>query len=470
MKKKLLSLLLALVMLLGLAPAAGLRAMADETGFKDVPDNAWYADAVKWAESNGIMYGVGGGRFDPQGRATRAMIVTILWRIEGEPEVNEAAGFTDVADSAWYAPAVRWAAANKIVSGLTENTFGPSVNVSREQLATILHRYMKAKGRDVSVGEDTNILSYDDAFDVSDWAMSAMCWACGAGLIHGKGEAYLAPQDEATRAEIASIFMRWISPNGAQPSLEDSYVGVWVCGRAQLEIARSNSGYKCYVTWSSSAAELSTWEYDCDFDGESLYSFETGVRTDLVYNEDGAIASAKTVFSDGAASFSLGRDGTLSWIDYKTYPSSDPVIFERVGLAGSAPSAEEYVQEFFNVIGSVEQGTSGASLKMAQAAYDVYRFASVRRIWCIDTDALRSELLKAWESMTDEERAAFDANFIDMLILINNCPEDFEPVRGPFDDAGIGAFMGDFLRDPIAAISWDKLSANTLTLGNSDGE
>ena len=112
-------------------------------------------------------------------------------------------------DGLWYTEAVRWAAKNGIANGYSESAFGPEDNVSREQLVTILHRYAQFKGIDVSVGEDTNILSYTDAFSVSGWAMAAMQWACGAGILNGKGDGTLAPADNASRAEVATMLMRF---------------------------------------------------------------------------------------------------------------------------------------------------------------------------------------------------------------------------------------------------------------------
>ena len=115
-----------------------------------------------------------------------------------------------MAEGQWYTEAVNWAYANGIVSGYGDGRFGPNDNITREQMATILHNYCKWKGIDVSVGEDTNILSYGDAFDVSEWAISAFQWACGAGVINGKPGNLLDPKGSATRAEFATVLMRFL--------------------------------------------------------------------------------------------------------------------------------------------------------------------------------------------------------------------------------------------------------------------
>ncbi len=137
------------------------------------------------------------------------MIVAMLWRMEGKPVVNYLMDFSDVAEGKYYSEAVRWAASCGIVDGYTDNTFRPNQTISRQQMAAILWRYCKYKGIDVSVGEDTNILSYTDAFDISEYAIEAMQWACGASVIQGKTADRLAPLDSATRAQVATIMMRF---------------------------------------------------------------------------------------------------------------------------------------------------------------------------------------------------------------------------------------------------------------------
>ena len=179
------------------------------SAFTDLDSGAWYHDGVHWALEQGVMQGVGEDRFAPGADTTRAMLVTMLYRMEGEPESDYDMSFTDVEEGKWYTEAVRWAAANGIVKGYSEERFGPLNELTREQLAAILHRYAQYKGVDVSVGEDTNILSYDDAFDVSEWAMEAMCWAVGAGIIQGTGASALSPKASATRAQVATMLMRY---------------------------------------------------------------------------------------------------------------------------------------------------------------------------------------------------------------------------------------------------------------------
>ena len=188
--------------------------------FGDLTAAAWYHDGVHYCLENGLMRGVSGGKFLPDGSTTRAQLVTILWRLEGSPDVTEAVSFSDTADGAWYTEAVRWAAGCGVVKGYDNGCFGPNDAVTREQMAAILYRYAQHKGYDVSAGEDTNILSYDDAFAVSEYAIPAMQWACGSGMVRGiaqKGGMLLAPRDTTTRAQTATLLTRFQSAFAKEP-------------------------------------------------------------------------------------------------------------------------------------------------------------------------------------------------------------------------------------------------------------
>lgn len=188
--------------------------------FGDLTAAAWYHDGVHYCLENGLMRGVSGGKFLPDGSTTRAQLVTILWRLEGSPETTGAVRFNDTAGGAWYAVAVRWAAGCGVVKGYDNGCFGPNDAVTREQMAAILYRYAQHKGYDVSAGNDTNILSFDDAFAVSEYAIPAMQWACGSGMVRGiaqKGGMALAPRDTTTRAQTATLLMRFQSAFAKEP-------------------------------------------------------------------------------------------------------------------------------------------------------------------------------------------------------------------------------------------------------------
>ena len=179
-----------------------------ELPFIDVRGDDWFYDDVAYVYENGLMNGTSETTFSPYISTTRGMIVTILYRMEGKPAVFEACPFTDVKAGAYYERAIVWAAENGIVKGYGNGCFGPDDQITREQMAAILYRYAKNRGLDVSVGENTNILSYDDALDISEYAVPAMQWACGAQIIHG-ADGRLTPGAKATRAQVAAILHRF---------------------------------------------------------------------------------------------------------------------------------------------------------------------------------------------------------------------------------------------------------------------
>ena len=174
--------------------------------FTDVTEGDWFYDAVRYAYETGLMDGVGDSLFAPNSETTRAQLVTILYRLEGEPEVSGTSGFTDVEAGTWYTDAVAWAAANGIVNGTTDTTFAPGEDITREQLVTVLYRYAESKGYDVSASADLS--GYPDAGQVQDYAQPAMAWAVAEGIVEGV-DGTLNPAGNATRAQIATILMRF---------------------------------------------------------------------------------------------------------------------------------------------------------------------------------------------------------------------------------------------------------------------
>ncbi|MGI6028856.1 MAG: S-layer homology domain-containing protein [Candidatus Heteroscillospira sp.] len=178
-----------------------------ELPFTDVVGH-WAEDAVKYVYENKLMDGVSSTEFAPEMNTTRGMVVTILYRLENSPAVSGSCPFTDVTPGFYYEDAIIWGEANGIVEGMGDGTFAPDAEITREQLAAALYRYAQFKGYDVSVGEDTNILSYDDADELSSWAVPAMQWACGSGLVEGSGSE-LNPTAAALRSHLATILMRF---------------------------------------------------------------------------------------------------------------------------------------------------------------------------------------------------------------------------------------------------------------------
>nr|WP_297172298.1 S-layer homology domain-containing protein [uncultured Agathobaculum sp.] len=175
--------------------------------FRDVADNAWYYDAVEYVYRNGMMVGTSLTRFSPDMTTTRGMIVTILYRLEGEPDAP-ATSFIDVEPNMYYADAIGWAEENGVVNGVSPTEFAPNQPITREQMAAILFRYAQHKNYDVTIG-GMSLNEYADAHQISGYAVSAMQWANENGLIIGRSGNMLAPQDTATRAEVATILMRF---------------------------------------------------------------------------------------------------------------------------------------------------------------------------------------------------------------------------------------------------------------------
>ncbi len=174
--------------------------------FTDVRDSDWFYDGVLSAYYQGLMTGTSQTTFSPSSSTTRGMVVTILYRLEGEPAVTGGSSFTDVADGQWYTDAVAWAAANGIVNGMENNTFAPNSPVTREQMAAILYRYAQFSGYDVETGGE--LPDFADLADISQYALDALVWACQNGLINGLDGNLLSPQGTATRAQTATILTR----------------------------------------------------------------------------------------------------------------------------------------------------------------------------------------------------------------------------------------------------------------------
>jgi len=182
--------------------------------FTDVGESDWSYDAVNYVNGFGLMQGVGNGLFAPGESVTRGMLVTILYRSEGEPDVSGGRSFTDVQAGRYYTDAVEWAAANGIVTGYGDGAFGPDDPVTREQFATILFNYAKYRNFDLSPAANLPSLGYKDADDVSSWALPAMNWAVGIDMINGVTATTLVPGGAATRAQAAAMLMRFFDNYG----------------------------------------------------------------------------------------------------------------------------------------------------------------------------------------------------------------------------------------------------------------
>ena len=230
--------------------------------FTDVSEKDWFYGDVMFVYENGLMLGTSKTLFSPHGTATRGMMATILWRMEGSPIPKGKNSFTDVEAGKWYADAITWTAENGIFAGYGKDKFGPDDPITREQLAAIFYRYADYKGYDLTV--KGNLDKFKDADKITDYAKTAMQWAVGSGLVKGKSGNLLDPQGTATRAEIAAMLHRfiekyelvqgkapgglmgWIDPKRLQiPKTGDSSVlGLW-----GISLCTSLAGCLALTTW-----------------------------------------------------------------------------------------------------------------------------------------------------------------------------------------------------------------------------
>lgn len=177
--------------------------------FTDVKQDGWYHEAIDYVVEEGMMNGISDTLFAPNDSTTRAMIATILWRLEGSPEVDASMDYQDVVAGSWYEEAVRWATQAGVVEGYGNGTFLPNGDITREEMATMLYRYAEYKGVDTETVEDADLDRFGDVASISAWAIDAMNWACGTGLIQGTPESNLEPGSGATRAEAAQLLRNY---------------------------------------------------------------------------------------------------------------------------------------------------------------------------------------------------------------------------------------------------------------------
>jgi flavodoxin len=201
---------LLMLLILCLTLAFGSTALAADNTFTDVPANAYYANAVAYVQNNGLMTGTTATGFAPNETTSRGQIAVILYRMAGSPSASSGKTFSDVAESAYYAAAVRWASANNIVSGYADGSFGPNDPITREQLAAILWRYAGSPAAGASAG-------FADQSSIDSYAVTAANWAQANGIINGDENSRFAPKSSATRGQVAVILQNYLTKNAAAP-------------------------------------------------------------------------------------------------------------------------------------------------------------------------------------------------------------------------------------------------------------
>ena len=211
--KKIVSVLIILALIAAAVPAAA----AGGGSFRDVSPLDWSCEYVDYAVDHGYLKGVGEGYFDPKGTTTRAMVVTVLWRMEGEPEAAYRADFRDVPENKWFSVPVIWAKDAGVVLGVSEDKFDPYGVITRQQLAAMFYRYSGFKGYGVTGRADLD--GYKDKSKISSWAEAALSWAVSSGLVKGVTETTVGPANFATREQLAAILQRFDSYREKAPEV-----------------------------------------------------------------------------------------------------------------------------------------------------------------------------------------------------------------------------------------------------------
>ena len=321
MKKRIISFILTAVMLLGMVI---LPATAASTPFKDVKEGKWYTDAVKYVYENKLMNGMTDTTFEPDTPMNRAMLVTVLYRAEGEPAATGTTPFKDLKAS-WYKKSVAWAYENKVVNGTSDTTFSPLTPITREQIATIFYRFAQFKGRDTSA--KANLNTFPDGSKVSKFAKDAMSWAVAEGLITGTksgDKTLLDPKGNATRAQVATILMRYLEsePKSLQDKI-DAMLDRYLCiTHGDINIMLNYTGAS--VKEENVARILRSIAHLSDDVTITFDDFETNVKEEYQGLGDGQYCGVKeleVIFSDP----STGEEVTeyLNFSFRKVLPSGD---------------------------------------------------------------------------------------------------------------------------------------------------
>jgi dienelactone hydrolase len=332
MMKKTLAVILACVMALSLLSTAALAkgeeapsgdAMA-ATSFEDVAPGAWYYEAVQYAAQTGIMAGVNDRNFAPDALMTRAMLATLLYRLDGSKKTEKAAGFSDVPASAWFYDAVQWAAANGIAQGDDRGGFGAGEPVTRQQVAVMFHGYAKYKGRATAL-VTADLSAYADASEISEGARGAMKWAMSVGLFTGTGSSMLAPGQPASRAQAAAVLLRYVNGVSLEARTSD-YVSQFVKGNFSEFYADAGDELRQSITLDKLVAGWNTILQMTGAPGESLgsvYVRQNGMDV-VISSVTGTLYNIKiTVTYDGD-----GKPAGI-WVNYVPKDSPTPQSSEK---------------------------------------------------------------------------------------------------------------------------------------------
>lgn len=326
MKKKVLSLLLSLFLAVSLMPAGALAEGSSVTSngdgtqktpsFDDVKADAWYYEAVQSAAQNSLMQGVNDKDFAPESAMTRGMLTTVLYRLDGSKKSDKAPSFSDVKTADWFSNAVGWAAANGIVTGYGDGTFGAGDNVTRQQAALMFQRFAKYSGRITEGSADLSV--YADTSEISDWALSSMGWAVSEGLISGTDSKSLMPSSFVTRAQTAAFLTRYMNGSALEKRTA-SYISQIVKGNYDDLYAASSAQMQQSV---SKDTLLQGWNKLTAVTGN------TGVSLGSVYvkssGKDVVVSSIQGILYNIQITLTYGSDGKVETIWSSLSPLTPP--------------------------------------------------------------------------------------------------------------------------------------------------
>ena len=305
-QRRMLCVFLVLVMLLAILPMGTFaeEALPFSMSFTDVRQGAWYASNVQAAYEHGIMQGVGDNRFDPQGAFTRAASAAVLFRLTHGRVANTADSrnnpFADVPDN-WIAPYVTWAWSQSVVQGTSPTTFAPNDNITRQEIVTMLYRFAGFQNRDVTVPATVDLNHFADGDEVANWARTAMIWASYTGLVQGRGNVQLAPTATLTRAEAATMMMRFLEED-LPPSQSTSIDLRTALGMSYRDFVREYGhllGERGWYIWPDNPYEVPIWAPEIHwtrtgseyFRGANLFVSRATLNVGMPTSVDTAIGS-----------------------------------------------------------------------------------------------------------------------------------------------------------------------------------
>ena len=442
---------------------------AAELTFRDVPADAWYYGDVLSAVEDGLVNGRSADAFCPDDSITAAEAVKLAACIRQKKTLG---AVTLTNGDPWYASYVSFAKEN----GILDEDLPWNSPISRADCMVLFSLALPEEGEilnDIPDGAFPDLAA--DAREAEEIYRLAR-----AGIVQGDEKHLVHPDDPVRRCEVAALLTRVMNAENRlsfslsteNPVRASDFTGIWqdrTSGRASLTVmtAEEYPFYDVKIVWGDSASSAGEWTMKASFsEAAGRMTYENGEMAFVTYDSEGK-ETRDVHWADGQGYFSLEADGTMRWQDSREERSAE---FRLERVPTPVPSPDQLTGEFFSVVGGLESGTTGASLKQALAIRDVLQFAVRNDLWAADAGTLRDNLLTAWTAMTDEERSAFDANFISLLTRMRDAWEDWDAARGPFDDAGAAEAMDPLMGLRSARLSWDVLTSNTLTMGNTDGQ